>query len=146
MMIFYLFSNYQFHDFSTWKPFQADHINKHCELFVFLVLLSSTESMNLLLKYIFCVLSAINLRIFQNAPYWETQIPNFAYRGESHNYWKWCTWLYEVCSYPNHLCPKMIAQIAILYSPLRHLLSLMCQPEVYWLSKQIILLFCGWQI
>ena len=22
----------------------------------------------------------------------------------------------------------------------------MCQPEVYWLSKQRILLFCGWQI
>ena len=31
------------------------------------------------------------------------------------------------------------------YSQLRHLLSLMYQPEVYWLSKQRILLFCGWQ-
>ena len=30
-------------------------------------------------------------------------------------------------------------------SSLRHLLSLMCQPEVYWLLKQGILLFCGWQ-
>ena len=29
---------------------------------------------------------------------------------------------------------------------LRHLLSLMCQPEVYWLLKQCMLLFSGWQI
>ena len=30
------------------------------------------------------------------------------------------------------------------YSPLRHLLSLMCQPVVYWLSKQSILWFVLW--
>ena len=28
---------------------------------------------------------------------------------------------------------------------LRHLLSLMCQPEAYWLLKQRNILFCGWQ-
>lgn len=31
------------------------------------------------------------------------------------------------------------------YSPLCHLLPLMCQPGVYLLSQQSVLLFCGWQ-
>jgi len=43
----------------------------------------------------------------------------------------------KMCQIPYHKVER--------YSPLRHLLSLMCQPEAYWLSKQRILLFCGWQ-
>ena len=40
---------------------------------------------------------------------------------------------------------KMTSKFVNRYIPVRHLLSLMCQSEVYWLSKQRILFFWDWQ-
>ena len=57
------------------------------------------------------------------------------------------TWpVLQLCGRREHMMTNVQFCPLKRYSPLRYLLSLMCQPEVYWLSKQRILLFCGWQI
>ena len=42
-------------------------------------------------------------------------------------------------------CPVVLLLVLRCFS-LRHQLLLMCQPEVYWLLKQCMLLFSGWRI
>ena len=52
---------------------------------------------------------------------------------------------YKALRFVKHKCHMMSYSDIARYSQLRHLSSLMCQPEVYWPSKRRILLFYVWQ-